>query len=257
MKITMNFNLKISLITALFFSSIFCFDFELQISQILKDSIDSNLIDIEELSETYATNPNFLFMEALLDFDGEKSLEKFKNFYNKNQSYKYADYAVFEIGSYYYAKGYYLESGKWYKKIPMYYHNSDLLTESINMFYNTLKVAGSIDSISYYNNIFSKLYPNLKMDKSVLNSNIVDKETETYDKQYTIQIGAFKEYSGAESRMHMLISQGFAIRIEEIQINNEIFYSIREGMYSTKKSVNKIILRIKARTGLDCMIIEL
>ena len=82
-------------------------------------------------------------------------------------------------------------------------------------------------------------------------------DEEIYDKQYTIQIGAFKEYSGAESRMYMLISQGFAVRIEETEINNETFYSVREGIYSTKKSANKIILRIKARTGLECMVIEL
>ena len=145
--------------------------------------------------------------------------------------------------------------GKWYKKIPMYYHNSNLLTKSIDMFYSTLKIIDATDSICYYNNIFSKLYPDLETDDSSPDINVVDEKI--YDKQYTIQIGAFKEYSGAESRMYMLISQGFAVRIEEIKVDNEILFSVREGIYSTKKSANKIVLRIKARTGLNCMIIEL
>ena len=255
MRIVMNLILRIFLITAFLFSYLFSFDFESEISKILKDSIDFDLFDIDDFDKAHSANPDFLFMTALMDFDGEKALEKFKDLYNKNQSYKYSDYAVFEIGSYYYTKGYYLESGKWYKKIPTYYHNSDLLTESIDMFYSTLKITDNADSISYYNNIFSKLYPSFKNDEP--SSKPIKIDEEIYDKQYTIQIGAFKEYSGAESRMYMLISQGFAVRIEETEINNETFYSVREGIYSTKKSANKIILRIKARTGLECMIIEL
>jgi len=253
MKIAMALNLKIVIV--LLFSFLFSFNFESQISKMLKDSINLNSVDIEELRTTYSSNPNFLFMDALTDFNGEKALEKFKNIYNQNQSYQYADYVVFEIASYYYTKGYYLESGKWYKKIPMYYHNSNLLTKSIDMFYSTLKIIDATDSISYYNNIFSKLYPDLETDDSSSDINVVDEKI--YDKQYTIQIGAFKEYSGAESRMYMLISQGFAVRIEEIKVDNEILFSVREGIYSTKKSANKIVLRIKARTGLNCMIIEL
>ena len=249
----MNFNSNFFLIFILSISFFYSFDFEFQISKIMKDSVDYDSLNIEELSLAYSTNPDFLFMEALIDFDGEKSLNKFKDFYNKNQSYKYADYVVFEIGSFYYSKGYYLESGKWYKKIPMYYHSSKLLNESIDMFYNTLKISGSKDSINYYNNIFSKLYPKLENENSN-STEIVDK---IYETQYTIQIGAFEEYAGAESRMYLLNSQGFAVRIEEIKIDNKTLFSVREGTYSTKKSANKIILRIKARTGLDCMVIEL
>ena len=47
------------------------FDFEFQISKIMKDSVDYDSLNIEELSLAYSTNPDFLFMEALIDFDGE------------------------------------------------------------------------------------------------------------------------------------------------------------------------------------------
>ena len=255
MKIIMILNLKIFFIAIFFCSSLYSFNFESQISKILKDSIDFNPIDLEELSNTYSTNPNFLFLKALIDIDGDNALEKFQKLYTQNQSYKYADYAVFEIASYYYTKGYYVESGKWYKKIPMYYHGSNLLAESINMFFNTLNLTNSSDSISYYNNIFYKLYPNFENDNIISNVEIVDQEI--YNKQYTLQIGAFKEYSGAESRMYMLNSLGFAVRIEELKIEGENLFIVREGKYSTKKSANKISARIKARSGLDCIIIEL
>ena len=256
MKIIMISNFKTFFIAVAFCSSLFSSDFESHISKILKDSLDISSIDMEELEASYSTDPNFLFMTALIDNNGDTALEKFKKLYSQNQSYQYADYAVFEVGSYYYTKGYYVESGKWYKKIPMYYHNSNLLAESINMFFNTLKLTNASDSISYYNNIFHKLYPAFtNKDNISSTTDIVDEEI--YDKQYTIQIGAFKEYSGAESRMYMLNSLGFAVRIEELKVDDEFFFIVREGKYSTKKSANKISSRIKARSGLDCMIIEL
>ena len=57
--------------------------------------------------------------------------------------------------------------------------------------------------------------------------------------------------------MYMLNSLGFAVRIEELKIEGENLFIVREGKYSTKKSANKVSSRIKARSGLDCIIIEL
>ena len=37
----------------------------------------------------------------------------------------------------------------------------------------------------------------------------------------------------------------------------EILYVVKEGKYSTKKSADKVSLRIKARTGLNSIIIKL
>ena len=57
--------------------------------------------------------------------------------------------------------------------------------------------------------------------------------------------------------MYMLREIGFGVIIEETIIDNENFFVIREGTYSTKRSADKIASRIKARTGIKCMIIEL
>ena len=55
----------------------------------------------------------------------------------------------------------------------------------------------------------------------------------------------------------MLREIGFGVVIEEAMIDDEPFFVIREGQYSTRKSAEKIASRIKARTGIKCMIIEL
>ena len=229
-------------------------DIQKEVNKALKDS----LIDITRIDSKYSNKPEYLFLSALIDSDGEGALNKYKEFYNKYPLHTYADNAVFEVGSYFYTKGYYVKSSQWYKKIPIHYHDSELLDQSLDMFFKTLEISNSLDSIKYYKNIFSKLYPVVENDKASKKymSTLDQKETK-YDQKYTIQIGAFKEYPRAESRLYMLREIGFGVVIEEAMIDDEPFFVIREGQYSTRKSAEKIASRIKARTGIKCMIIEL
>ncbi len=239
-------------IFVIFFSNLLSFDINTAISQAFKDSINFKK---DVLSKD---NADYFFLDALIEFNGDSSSKKYQAFYYKYPQHKYADYAVYEIGSYYYSKGYYINSSSWFKKIPIHYHKSKLMEKSIEMFFNSMVVSGFTDSLSYYGNIFSKLYPNLDIGSYSINFPYelkLDKEAK--DIKYTIQIGAFEEYKRAESRMYMLRSSGFSVIIIEEKKKGVNFYLVREGEYSTKKSANKIAMRIKARTGLSPIIVEL
>ena len=248
--------LKINLLTSLLiFSSLLSFDIDFAISQALKDSINFKKDDLATLSKN---NADYIFLDALIEFNGDSASKKYQRFHSKYPQHKHADYAVYEIGSYYYSKGYYINSSSWFKKIPIHYHKSNLMEKSIEMFFNSMIVSGFADSISYYGNIFSKLYPNLDIGSYSINFPYelkLDKQAKNI--KYTIQIGAFEEYKRAESRMYMLRSSGFSVTMIKQKKNGVDFYLIREGEYSTKKSANKIAMRIKARTGLSPIIVEL
>lgn len=229
-------------------------DVESSLNKVLKDS----LVDISNIDSKDSNKPEYLFINALVESNGEIAVSQLKDFYKKFPSNEYADNAIFEVGSYFYTKGYYVKSSQWYKKIPVYYRDSELLEQSIDMFFKSLEISNFKDSINYYKNVFSKLYSNVENKKNVkeYKSSLDQKETK-YNQKYAIQIGAFKEYPRAESRLYMLRDIGFGVVIEETTINNEPFFVIREGIYSTRKSAEKIASRIQARTGIKCMIIEL
>ena len=109
-------------------------------------------------------------------------------------------------------QGYYINSSSWFKKIPMYYRNSKLLNKSIEMFSNSMIISGYIDSVSYYNNIFSKLYPNLDLSSYSVNIPIemnIEKDAIKSGK-FTIQIGAFEDYKRAESRIYAQVCRFFS-----------------------------------------------
>ena len=252
MKIQMKIKFK-NLFFIIFISLSYTEDLNLSLNLALKDS----LIDISKVNIKFQNQPEYMFLNALIDSDGESAKNKFKEFQNKYPVHKYADNAVFEIGSYYYSKGYYVKSSQWYKKVPVYYKDSELLEQSIDMFFQTLEITNSSDSIKYYKNIFSKLHQIVENDNNDEYVSSLDQKEKRYDQKYTIQIGAFKEYSRAESRMYMLRDIGFGVMIQETLIDGESFFVIREGIYSTRKSADKIASRIRARTGIKCMIIEL
>ena len=67
---------------------------------------------METLSDNHADSPEILFLKALIDTDGEKSLNNFKSFSNKHPTHKYVDYSISEVGEYYYSKGYYVKSAE-------------------------------------------------------------------------------------------------------------------------------------------------
>lgn len=249
---TLIINLLFYLIT---FSNLWSFNVESMISKAFKDSLSIN--DLSLIKNYTPTNPDSFFLDALIEFNGDSASKKYQKFYSKYPQHKHADYAVYEVGCYYYSKGYYVNSSSWFKKIPIHYHKSKLMEKSIQMFFNSMLVSGFADSLSYYGNIFSKLYPNLDIGSYSVNFPYeiqfeVDKDT-----KYTIQIGAFNEYKRAESRMYMLRNSGFSVSIIEEKKDGTIFYFVREGEYSNKKSANKIAMRIKARTGLSPIITEL
>ena len=79
-------------------------------------------------------------------------------------------------------------------------------------------------TINWYQNITL----NREFFEFCFNLNVKKGNKDYYNKEYTIQLGAFKDYGRAASRMHMLQSEGFADRIEESKIENELFFVVKE-----------------------------
>ena len=105
MKLKINF-----FIFLLYFSIILSFNIDNNILKVFKDSINFELINDNKINKKYQSNPDYIFFDALIEFDGDSASKKYQSFYSKYPEHKYADYAVYEVGSYYYTKGYYVSS---------------------------------------------------------------------------------------------------------------------------------------------------
>ena len=62
--------------------------------------------NIEDSDNDYAV----LILKGLMDTDGEKSYEHFKNYIDNNSKQKYEEIAMSKISEYYYIRGLYIKS---------------------------------------------------------------------------------------------------------------------------------------------------
>lgn len=205
------------------------------------------------------------YLNGLIEFDGEKSSDYFRNFYNNNPENKYADDAVVKIAEFYYSSGLYIKSSEWYRKIPFEYSDSDYLDKSIAYFLNSLLIAGHKDTVNYYIDIFKDKYPNLDYSNEYLfESQIKNKSkplinnAKNNKKLFSVQIASFKNYDSAKNKKRMLDREGFLSRVDEILVNGQVFYSVRVGLFETPKLAKKEQVRLISRIGLyDSMVIEI
>ncbi len=206
------------------------------------------------------------FLKGLIEIDGEKSKEYFKNYYLNFPEDDYADNSALKVAEFYYSSGLYIKSSDWYKKIALDYPESDYFETSVSYFLNSLIIAGYKDTVNFYIEKLKNKHPKLKFSDEYMFENSIKnntkKQTKLYNKnnksKYSVQIGSYKNYDAAKSKKNILNNEGFLCRIDEILVNGEVFYSLRIGIFGTQELAKKEQKRLISRIGLyDSIIIEL
>ena len=228
------------------------------ISEIMNGNYSVEKINISK------NDPESIYLNALIEIDGEESKELFLEYINQYPNNKYSASAVVKIAEYFYAKGLYVKAADWYQKIPIKYPNSDYVHKSISYYLNSLVISGEVDSARYYTKIFKKKFPKLKFNhdfvplRKIENNNLNESMTSVVGKGFTIQVGMFKQYRSALYKKKILMSEGFAGNIKEVIVDNQRFYSLRLGSFHKRSNAEKEALRLKSRTGIyNSIILEL
>ena len=138
------------------------------INQVLVGDISEAIENLPEYTSKYPNHAGVIYLNALLETDGNIAKEKFIQIYNDHRGSKYSDDSIIKVSEYYYTAGLYLQSANWLKKIPQYYSKSEYLEKSIKLFINSLVVSGSSDSAIYYSKVFEKQFPDINLEKVML-----------------------------------------------------------------------------------------
>ena len=262
-------------IGSIFFSSIFLYaspNVDRLINDVISGKDNEAKLKLSKLLDDYPNNGDVLFLKGILEVDGSKSIEIYKKIYKFHKNNKYADDAVMRIGEYYYVSGLYIQSAEWFKKIHMYYRRSEHLENGINLFLQCLIIAGSTDTAYSYSTTFNNIFPKVEIDSrikktffEVKNNNSVNKTPEIIQKietdeqktiNFSLQIGAYSNRDNAEKAMYNLRSVGYSSRINEINKNNKILYTVRCGYFDTKYEAKKIKKRLRIHLGYDPIIVQ-
>ena len=198
---------------------------------------------------------NILILKGLIEPDGYKSYNHFKNYFDQSDKVEYRQLAISKISEYYYTSGLYVKSSKWYKKLITDYPNSKKLEPNINYFLNSLSISGKLDSAKYYSKLLHEKYPSLKFNPKFYDKNVKNKKKTRIGVNYSVEVSLYETYSKATSVKSILSSEGFVARIDELLINEKKMYALRVGSYKNKKAAENIKKRIKSRLGLSNLIV--
>ena len=227
-----------------------------EINKILYSETDYKINKIESLKDKFKNDDNLIILDALLEFDGDKSVTLFSDYLKINPNGKYAELSIFKIAEYNYSKAKYIESAKWYKKIPDNFSSSNKLETAISYYLNSLVIANKSDSARYYANKYKKKFPKINS----LNKNFLsDVNAYKNDKiKYTIKLAEYNKLRSALYYKNMLQKEGFPVRMNEVKKNNNFGYELFVGEYKTEKSAINMKKRLFSRLGIsNCKIIKL
>ena len=217
------------------------------IKEVYSGKTENAINAMPRLKKEFSELPSLIFLDALIDEDIERSIEKYKIFFKYYESSEYADDAIMKISEYYYTKGLYVESSRWLKKINLYYPNSEHIDRSLNLYLRTLALSGRQDTAKQYLQTFKKKYPEVSFDKYLednfeketanieetvnnkinnvfmqavkdLKKSLTPKQKNKKKYHFSIQVGAYSDMGNAVDVRDELLSLNFNTRIDIIYL---------------------------------------
>ena len=229
--------------------------FDAIIDDLLKGKTDKT--NLNEITKLINDNPNDIdavFVQALIEEDGEKAIELFSKYYEIDKEEKYDELLIKKIADYNYSKGLYIKAASWYKIIPEKYPKSEYLESSINYYLNSLLVSGNYEEVEQLIIDYKKKYPKINFNDNKENKN-KDNKNKQSNVTYSVLVGSYEQYKIALDYKRMLSKEGFLCRIEDVQINGQNYYALKIGYYKNKKTAENILKRLKSRVGITNAII--
>lgn len=255
------------------------------IEQVYAGKTSSAFEQMPRMKREFSDIPSLLFLDALIDQDIDRSIEKFKKFFKYYESSEYADDAIMKISEYYYTKGSYIESSKWLKKINLYYPESEHINRSLNLYIRTLSLSGKEDTAKQYLQTFKKKYPDSSFDTYILDNydvaskqkldkkdgkstllqavedlkeSLTPKQKNKKKYRYSVQIGAYSNMDNAVQVRDELLSLNFNTRIDIIYLStkDKNLYAVREGYFKSKEYASGTQKKIKSRTGYNAIVVD-
>ena len=272
--------------TLIFFSVLFSqSEIDEMIKEVYAGKTSSAFEEMPRMKREFSDIPSLLFLDALIDQDIDRSIDKFKKFFKYYESSEYADDAIMKISEYYYTKGSYIESSKWLKKINLYYPESEHINRSLNLYIRALSLSGKEDTAKQYLQTFKKKYPDSTFDTYILDNydvaskqkldkkdgkstllqavedlkeSLTPKQKNKKKYRYSVQIGAYSNMDNAVQVRDELLSLNFNTRIDIIYLStkDKNLYAVREGYFKSKEYASGTQKKIKSRTGYNAIVVD-
>ena len=255
----------------------------LYLTLIEKGRIEEVKDNLPELLDRYPDQAGVYYLQALVNDDGDSSLEQFRGIIKKFPQSEFAAESEMKIGEYLFARGLYSQSSVQFKSTIYKYPNSQHHQRAMDLMVNSYMATGESDSARIALKTIKQLYPSLKfdhyglegmdnssrearlvrLDPNVTSGKIKARKSSKrvtiprpISKPWVIQVGAFGKYENANRLKKQLQGHGYGTEIHTVNSNGKRLHAVRIVRYETKAAAEKIGKKLKKKFGLDFRVIN-
>lgn len=207
------------------------------------------------LLKRYPHEPALLYLQGMMQKDGQKAVKLFEALLEKYPHCEYADDALFRIGQYYFAKGYYISAEKRFELLSDQYPQSPLLEEAMYLSALCSLSIGDESSAKSKLRDLVKRFPGSKYATLALKDLGLSKAPSEV-KRYTLQVGAFINYINAIEMKRLFQSQGYDAEIQVKVKQGRVFYLVWVGQFDTTEQAKEVGRWLKEKFGTEYKVVR-
>ena len=265
------------------FVSIYSQNINLYITLLEKGKIQEVKDNLPELLDRYSDEAGVYYIQALVNEDGDSSINQFENIIMKFPNSQFAAKSEMKIGEYFFARGLYSQASTQLKKLIYKYVDAKDHQRALDLMINSYMATGEEDSAKVALRMIKQLYPSLKFDKygidvidkdskevklARLDSDEITKKIKSRKKKkrkplpkdllkpWVIQVGAFGKYENANRLKKQIQSNGYSAEVHAVNSNGKRLHAVRIVRFISKKDAEKIGKGLKKKFGLDFRVLN-
>ena len=239
--------------------------------------------NLPELLDRYPDEAGVYYIQALVNQDGDSSINQFQNIIMNFPNSQFAAKSEMKIAEYFFARGLYTQASTQLKKLIYKYVDANDHQRALDLMINSYMATGQLDSAKVSLRMIQQLYPSLKFDKYGidvenksakelklvrLDSDEITKKIKSRKKKkrkplprdlikpWVIQVGAFGKYENANRLKKQIQSNGYSAEVHAVNSNGKRLHAVRIVRFISKKDAEKIGKGLKKKFGLDFRVLN-
>ena len=263
--------------------SIYPQNINLYLTLLEKGRIQEVKENLPELLDRYPNEAGVYFVQALINLDGDSSINQFQEIIINYPNSQFAAKSEMKIAEYFFARGLYSQASTQLKKIIYKYVDANDHQRALDLMVNSYMATGEEDSAKVALRMIKQLYPSLKFDKYEiglidknskevklvrLDSDEITKKIKSRKKKkrkplpkdllkpWVIQVGAFGKYENANRLKKQIQSNGYSAEVHAVNSNGKRLHAVRIVRFISKKDAEKIGKGLKKKFGLDFRVLN-
>ena len=265
------------------FVSIYPQNINLYITLLEKGRVQEVKDNLPELLDRYPEEAGVYYIQALVNEDGDSSIDQFKTITKNFPNSRFAAKSEMKVGEYFFARGLYSQASTQFKKIIYKYVDAKDHQRALDLMVNSYLATGEEDSAKIALKMIKQLYPSLtfnkyriegidkvsrdarlvRLDSKEITDKIKSRKKRKRKplpkdliKSWVVQVGAFGKYENANRLKKQMQGHGYSAEVHAVNSNGKRLHAVRIVRFESKKDGEKIGKALKKKFGLDFRVLN-